>query len=292
MTTYHALAVTTSYWKPNDDYTRAILDALDGKIRDGDFVVISEKAVSTASGNIQDESTVKPSANAKFIARFWMRFVWGYLLGVLCHFGQRLLMRLRDYPVDSGSRHKQVALCQAGFLDALMFGSEGAIDGSNLAFSYVSLPLKNADEIAGQIQTQIRRKLHIKVCVIIADTDKTYKLGNFYFTPRPNPLKGIHSGGGFITYTLGRTLRLRKNSTPIAAVGCILSAPEALKITNIADKARGQGGGATVWDMAARFRVGFNDVTWEMLCALRHQPIVVVREANRSLIDWKPLRAQ
>ena len=51
-----------------------------------------------------------------------------------------------------------------------------------------------------------------------------------------------------------------------------------MKITNIADKARGPGSGATVWDMAARFGVEVNDVTWEMLEAIGHKPIVIVRK--------------
>ena len=121
---------------------------------------------------------------------FWMRIVWGYPLGFFCGFGHRLLKRLREYPLESGSKHKQVALEHAGLLGALLFGSEGGIDGSNLAYSYVSLPLNNADELAQKIQKQIRKQLGKSVCVVIADTDKTYKFHNFYFTPRPNPLKG------------------------------------------------------------------------------------------------------
>ena len=127
-----------------------------------------------------------------------MRIIWGYALGVLCGFGQRLLRRLREYPIDSGSRHKQVAQQYAGFWQALMFGSEGGIDGSNLPYSYVSLPLPNSDELARRIQSQIRQCLQIEICIVIADTDKTYKFRNFLFTPRPCPLKGIHSLGGFL----------------------------------------------------------------------------------------------
>ena len=136
-----------------------------------------------------------------------------------------------------------------------MFGSEGGIDGSNLPYSYVSLPLNNADEVAQEIREQIFVKLKRNVCVIIADTDKTYKFRNFFFTPRPKPMKGIHSFGGSATYIIGRMLKLKKSSTPLAVAGCNLQASEALKITNIADKARGPGSGATVWDMAARFQV-------------------------------------
>ena len=229
-------------------------------------------------GNMVDESTVKPSLTARVLAGFWMRVVWGYPLGILCGFGPRLLKRLRNYPFESGSRHKQVALQYAGFWQALMFGSEGGIDGSNLPYSYVSLPLSNPEELAQKIQTQIQQKLQKNVCVIIADTDKTYKFRNFFFTPRPHPLKGIHSLGASITFIFGRILKFKKSSTPLAVAGCNLGAAEALKITNIADKARGPGSGATVWDMAARFRVEVNDVTWEMLMAIRHKPIVIVRK--------------
>jgi F420-0:gamma-glutamyl ligase-like protein len=278
MTKYYALAVATGYWKPSDNYTDKIIDALEGKIENGDFVVVSEKAISTATGNIIDESTIKTSLNAKVIARFWMRIAWGYPLGILCRFGQRLLHRLREYPLESGSRHKQVALQHAGFSQALMFGSEGGIDGSNLPYSYVSLPLGNAAEIAREIQNQIRLKLRKNVCVIIADTDKTYKFRNFFFTPRPKPLKGIHSFGGFTTYITGRMLKLKKSSTPLSVAGCNLQASEALTITNIADKARGSGSGATVWDMAARFQVEVNGVTWDMLTKVRHKPLVIVRK--------------
>ena len=144
MTKYTALAIATNYWKPNSNYTEKIIIAIESKVEDGDFVVVSEKAISTALGNMVDEGTVKPSLTARVLARFWMRLVWGYPLGILVGFGPRLLKRLRNYPLESGSRHKQVALQYAGFWQALMFGSEGGIDGSNLPYSYVSLPLNNA----------------------------------------------------------------------------------------------------------------------------------------------------
>jgi F420-0:gamma-glutamyl ligase-like protein len=280
MTKYTALAITTNYWKPHINYIEKIIIAIENKVENGDFVVVSEKAISTALRSMVDESTVNPSLTARVIARFWMRLCWGYPLGILCGFGQRLLRRLRSYPLESGSRHKQVALQYAGFLQALMFGSEGGIDGSNLPYSYVSLPLDNTDELAQEIKTQIGQRLRKNVCVIIADTDKTYKFRNFFFTPRPCPLKGIHSLGASSTYIVGRILKLKKSSTPLTAAGSNISANEALKITNIADKARGPGSGATVWDMAARFHVDVNGVSWEMLAAIKHKPIVIVRKTR------------
>ncbi len=277
MTKYNALAVSTNYWKPHSNYTDKIINAIKDKVENGDFVVVSEKAISTALNNMIDESTIKPRLVARVLARFWMRLIWGYPLGILCGFGQRLLKRLRNYPLESGSRHKQVALQYAGFWQALMFGSEGGIDGSNLAYSYVSLPLVNTDKLGQNIQNQIRHQLQKNVCVIIADTDKTYKLRSFFFTPRPNPLKGIHSLGSG-SYLVGRFFKFKKSSTPLTVSGCSLSASEALKITNIADKARGPGSGATVWDMAARFKVNVDDVSWEMLETIGHKPIVIVRK--------------
>jgi F420-0:gamma-glutamyl ligase-like protein len=279
MAKYYALALTTKYWKPGEKYEDKIAEALKDKINDGDFVVISEKAISTSLGKMLDESIVKPSLNAKIIARFWMRIVWGYHLGILCGFGQRLLFRLRNYPLETGSRHKQVALQYSGLLQALMFGSEGGIDGSNLPYSYVSLPLINADKLVQEIHRKISFKLKKNVYVILVDTDKTYSFRNYFFTPRPNPMKGIHSFGGTITYVAARVLKLKRSSTPLAVAGGKLHANEALKIANIADRARGPGSGATVWDMAARFQVPVNGVTWDMLSKIRHKPIVIVRKA-------------
>jgi F420-0:gamma-glutamyl ligase-like protein len=168
-----------------------------------------------------------------------------------------------------------------------MFGSEGGIDGSNLPYSYVSLPLDNASNLAQEIQSEIRLKLHKNVCVLIADTDKTYKFRNFFFTPRPKPLKGIQSFGGTATYVIARMLKFKKSSTPLAVAGCNLQANKALTITNIADKARGPGSGATVWDMAARFKVEVNGVSWEMLSKIRHKPLVIVR---KNIVDAESKR--
>jgi F420-0:gamma-glutamyl ligase-like protein len=279
MTKYYALAVTTKYWKLGEDYANEIIKVIGKRVDNGDFVVVSEKALSTALNNIIDESHVYPSLNAKLISKLWMRIVWGYFLGVACHLGQRLLRRLREYPLEAGSRHKQVALQHAGLPQALMFGSEGGIDGSNLPYSYVSLPLNNACKLAEEIRQRIWLELRKKVTVIIVDTDKTYSFRNFHFTPRPKPMKGIQSLAGICSYIIGRFLKLKKRSTPLAVAGCSLQAEEALKIAHIADRARGPGSGATVWDMAARFKVEITGVSWDMLAKLKHKPIVIVRKA-------------
>jgi len=278
MVRYKALAVATKFWRPGENYLEEIIKGVKGKVSDGDFVVISEKAISTAKNNIVDESDVKPSLSAKLIAKYWMRIVWGYILGPLCHFQVRLLQYLREYPLEFGSRHKQVALQHAGLFQALMFGSEGGIDGSNLAYAYVSLPLNNADGMAEKIRRQIQLRVGKKVFVMIVDTDKTYSFGNFHFTPRPKPAKGIHSFGGFITYVIGRSFKLKRHPTPIAVVGCKISMEGALTVASVANRVRGFGAGGTVWDMAEKFQVELASVSWEMLETVKHKPIAIIRE--------------
>jgi F420-0:gamma-glutamyl ligase-like protein len=277
MAKYKALPITTKYWRTGENYLEEIIKSIKGKILNGDFVVLSEKAISIALNNVIDENNVQPSLSAKLIAKWWMPVIWGYFLGPLCHFQDRLLQRLRKYPLELGSRHKQVALQYAGLLQALMFGSEGGIDGSNLPYSYVSLPLNNADVIAEKIHLQIFLRLKKKVFVMIVDTDKTYSFRNFHFTPRPKPIKGIHSFSGFIAYVVGRIFKLKKRATPIAVAGCKMSVKKALEIAEVANRVRGFGAGRTVWDVAEKFKVDLANVSWEMLEAVKHKPIVIVR---------------
>jgi len=274
---YKAVAVTTRYWRPGEDYLKQIVKAIENKIEDGNFVTISEKAISTALGNLADESVVQPGWFALFLAKYWMRFVWVYILGPICHLRKKTVQHLRAYPIREGSAHKQVALEHAGLLQALMQGSEGAIDGSNLPHSYVSLPLRNAQQIAQKIRKQIKSKLGKKVIVVIVDTDKTYSLKGFHFTPRPKPIKGIHSFGGFFAYVPGRFFKLKRRATPIAVAGSKIGVEEALEIAQTANISRGFGAGRTVWDMAKTFRVPLTGVTWEMLDKVKHQPIVIVK---------------
>jgi F420-0:gamma-glutamyl ligase-like protein len=274
---YRAFAVESRYWKPGDDYIKQLIQNIKNIVNDGDFVTVSEKAVSTALGNIIDEKTVKPSRLARFIAKYWMQLVWPYILGPVCHLRQKTIDYLRSYPPEEGSRHKQLALEQGGFLQALMHGSEAGIDGSNLAQSYVSLPLKNAEEIAQKLRERIEAELGKKVTVAVVDTDKTYSMKGFHFTPRPKPLKGIHSLGGVLAYVAGRSLKLKKRATPIAVSGPQITTEEAIEIAKIANRKRGIGAGRTVWDMAKTFNVNLTDVTWRMLDSVKHRPIVIIR---------------
>ena len=276
MKEYSISAIRTEYWMPNSNYLDIIVSALRGRVNDGDIIVISEKALSIAKGLIIDEKSVKAGLLARILACFWMRIVWGYFLGRLCRLRKKNVQRLRRYPCLDGGRHKQVALRYAGFLEALLWGSEGGIDGSNLPYAYVCLPLDDPQREADEIRLYIRSRLGKRVTVMIVDTDKTYSFRNFHFTHRPVFFDGIHRLPA-AAYILGRMLRLKRRSTPIALSGMRLDVESALNIAEAANRARGFGAGRTVWDMADRFGVDLTGVTWEMLRRIEHKPIVIVR---------------
>jgi F420-0:gamma-glutamyl ligase-like protein len=274
---YKALAVTTQYWKPNEDYLAMIITALKGKAQEGDILVVSEKAISTATGNIADEAVVKPSLTAQFLAKYWMRYIWTYVLGPLCHARKTKISHFKNYPLGEGRAHKQIALQYGGFLQALMPDSEAGIDGSNLPYSYVSFSLKNAYRIAETIRDGIKVELGENVAVMIVDTDKTYSWRNFHFTSRPDPIRGIQSVGGFTAYIIGRVFKLKKRATPLAVAGAKISVEEALDVADLANRTRGFGTGKTIWDMAKTFNVSLTSVSWKMLEQTEHKPIVIVK---------------
>ena len=279
-----ARALRTRYWRPGTDFAREALGAVRGLLRDGDFLVISEKAICTALGKLVDEAGVKASSLARFLASFWTRGIWGHVLGPFCGLRPETLSKLRSYPLEEGASHKQVALRLRGPLAALMWGSEGGIDGSNLPFSLVSLPLEpeEAEAIAVELAERARAELGKEVVVLIADSDRTYSLGQLHISPRETAVRGIIGGLGAIAYVIGNALRLRGRPTPVASSEPALGPELALRITSVAEKAMGHGAGRDVWDMAARFGVGLTEVTWEMLESIPHKPVAIVRPLRRG----------
>lgn len=279
---YKTMPVVTRYWRPGENYLEQIVEALRGKIQNADIVTVSEKAISTANGNIIDESPIQASSLASFLAKYWMHLFWGHTLGILCHLRGYTIRRLRTYPLQEGAKHKQLALEKAGFLQALTHGSEGGIDGSNLPYSYVSLTIKDPERIAGQVRDKIKSELRKEVIVMIVDTDKTFSCLNFHFTTRPVSTRGIKSLGGVFAYIVGRFLKLRMRATPIAVSDAGMSAEIALQVAAVADRARGYGAGRSVWEMADSFNVSLTKVTWEMLDRIDHKPVVIVRPMRKS----------
>ncbi|RLE78937.1 MAG: hypothetical protein DRJ51_02395 [Thermoprotei archaeon] len=276
---YLVRALKTPYWRPGCNYIGLIIRSLRKvNLKDDDIVIVSEKAIAVAEGNIVDESKIRPGLLARFLARIWMRIIWGYFLGVMCRMSRRTLYNLRNYPLELGARHKQLVIRTVSPLQALSFGSEGGIDATNLPYAYVSLPLKNPVEKAEKIRKAIEKSLGKRVIVMVLDSDRCYSWKSFHICPRSTFVKEIASKGGFMTYVLCNFLRLKASPTPLAIVGGKLDIGEALRIACIAEKYRGHGAGRDVWEMARRFGTELDKVTWKMLESIPHRPIVVIRK--------------
>ncbi|MFH1327936.1 MAG: coenzyme F420-0:L-glutamate ligase [Candidatus Bathyarchaeota archaeon] len=272
--------IKTKYWRIHTDYLQEIVDSISKIIKEGDMLVVSEKAISVAQGNIVDESIITPGASASFLAKFWMRVLWGYLFGVSCRLKRQTIERIRNYPVNLGARHKQLALIKVGFLQALRFGSEGGIDVSNLPQSYSCLPLRDPTSEAKKIFKCILMETGKNVTVLIVDSDKTYSFRGLHLSPTRTNVEGIHCKGGFILYLLGRFFKFRPRSTPKAIFPLgTLTIEEALDLSESVHHLRGCGAGKTVWDMAEKFNVGLTKVTWAMLDSIEHYPIVILRRS-------------
>ncbi|MEM2965229.1 MAG: coenzyme F420-0:L-glutamate ligase [Candidatus Bathyarchaeia archaeon] len=269
------LSLKSAYWRPGTAYQRLVLDMIKDHVKDGDIVVISEKAIATALGNLADESKLKPGKLAYLLARLWIRFAWGYLLGAVSRMSLKNIQRLRYYPLEEGARHKQLCLRTVGLLHALKHWSEGGIDASNLPGSMVMIPLAEGNVVAKKLKEEIRRALRKRVMVMIVDSDKTFTFRNVHFASRRTDVKGIINIGP-LAFILGRALKLRARSTPIA-VSEKISVNLALNVAAVANKARGSGMGRTVWDASARFNVPVTQLTWEMLESNEHRPVTLVR---------------
>ena len=270
-------AIKTKFWRPSKDYLTVIVESVQSLLKNGDIVVISEKAISTSLGNIVDESQVVPGLLAKLLVILWMRLFWGFFLGNICRFKESSINHFRFYPLEEGASHKQVVLRRSGFLSALKYGSEGGIDISNMPSSFASLPLERPEIQARKIYEELKKKTGKDITVIISDTDSTFSLNNFHFTAHPHPINGIKKFGGVLPFILGRTLKLKQRATPLGVGGTKIGVEEALLFAEIAHHIRGSGAGRTVWDMVERYSVNFSEITWNMLDQVNHFPIVLIR---------------
>ncbi|MDP6458684.1 MAG: coenzyme F420-0:L-glutamate ligase [Candidatus Bathyarchaeota archaeon] len=271
-----AIKIKTKYWLPGTNYVNEIVESVKNILQDGDIVTISEKAISTAMGNLIDESQIEPGRLAKLLTSFWMRRLWGGPFGKLAKLRDHTIERLKKYPISEGAAHKQVALDHVGLLHALRHYSEGGIDASNLPYSYVCLPLKDPKRIADSIQIALD-DVRNHLSVIIVDGDTTFSRRNLHIGPRNVPISGILYIGGFLTFLIGRKLNFTARSTPLVETGVFRNPDLVLTLANVSHRVRGHGAGRTVWDMAKRFGVGLTEVTWDMLRLVDHYPIAILR---------------
>ncbi|MBC7119488.1 MAG: coenzyme F420-0:L-glutamate ligase [Methanobacteriaceae archaeon] len=276
MDNYRVIPVKTGYIRPNEGLDE-LIDKAGSIVEDGDYLVVSETPVAISQGRIVDESEYEPSFLAFLLADVWSKYIWGYLLGPLLGVKKRTIRNLRRLPREARA-HKEVVLRYYGIKHALKPGSEAGIDLSNLPGALVALLPEDPGSVSEHIAKNIREKYGKDVTVIIIDTDATYKLMGYYFTPLPCAINGIKSDTGFWGYLLGRFSDTIL-PTPIAASRRI-SLDSILKIAKIAEdyhKNRDEHI-ETVYDMEKIFKEEKDRITIKSLESIEHVPAVIIRE--------------
>ena len=273
---YKVIPIETHYIKPNESIDFMIED-ISKLAEDGDYLVIAETPISVSQGRLVDEADYTPSFKATFLATYWSKYLWGYVLGPLLGIKERTIKNLRKLPEES-KRHKELVLQLYGWKHALKPASEAGIDLSNAPGTYVSLLPENPEKVAKEITEDIKNKTNNTVTTLIIDTDATYKRGNKYFTGLPIAIPGIEADKGVFGYTLGQ-LSENLGSTPL---GCSreIAVDEAILIANVAEDYQKSLSTAmeTIYSVKEVLGSDTDGVTVESLDSIIHTPAVLIRK--------------
>lgn len=269
---YIVIPIETGYIKPNENLN-SIINPAKEIMEDGDYLVIAETPVSVSQGRLVDESRYSPSLKAKFLTTVWSKYLWGYVFGPILGIKKRTIKNLRRLPKETYA-HKEVVLQLYGLKHALKPASEAGIDLSNAPGSCVSLLPENPQKVAKQLKAKIGKN----VCVMIIDTDATYKKNGKYFTGLPIAIDGIEANKGVIGYVKGQ-LGENMGSTPL---GCSenISVEEGLKIANIAEDYQKSLATemSTIHSVKSVLGTYESSVTIEALDSITHTPAVIIRK--------------
>lgn len=269
---YIVIPIETGYIKPNENLN-SIINPAKEIMEDGDYLVIAETPVSVSQGRLVDESRYSPSLKAKFLTTVWSKYLWGYVFGPILGIKKRTIKNLRRLPKETYA-HKEVVLQLYGLKHALKPASEAGIDLSNAPGSCVSLLPENPQKVAKQLKAKIGKN----VCVMIIDTDATYKKNGKYFTGLPIAIDGIEANKGVIGYVKGQ-LGENMGSTPL---GCSenISVEESLKIANIAEDYQKSLATemSTIHSVKSVLGTDESSVTIEALDSITHTPAVIIRK--------------
>lgn len=269
---YIVIPIETGYIKPNENLN-SIINPAKEIMEDGDYLVIAETPVSVSQGRLVDESRYSPSLKAKFLTTVWSKYLWGYVFGPILGIKKRTIKNLRRLPKETYA-HKEVVLQLYGLKHALKPASEAGIDLSNAPGSCVSLLPENPQKVAKQLKAEIGKN----VCVMIIDTDATYKKNGKYFTGLPIAIDSIEANKGVIGYVKGQ-LGENMGSTPL---GCSenISVEEGLKIANIAEDYQKSLATemSTIHSVKSVLGTDESSVTIEALDSITHTPAVIIRK--------------
>ena len=273
---YKVIPIETHYIKPNESIDFMIED-ISKLANEGDYLVIAETPISVSQGRLVDEADYTPSLKATFLATYWSKYLWGYVLGPLLGIKERTIKNLRKLPEES-KRHKEVVLQLYGWKHALKPASEAGIDLSNAPGTCVSLLPENPEKVAKEITEDIKSKTNNTITTLIIDTDATYRRGNKYFTGLPIAIPGIEADKGVFGYTLGQ-LSENLGSTPL---GCSreIDVDEAIEIANVAEDYQKSLSTAmeTIYSVKDVLDSDTHEVTVESLDSIIHTPAVLIRK--------------
>ncbi|MDP3066781.1 MAG: coenzyme F420-0:L-glutamate ligase, partial [Methanobacteriaceae archaeon] len=191
---YKTIPVRTGYIRPQQPYD-IIVDNSQELLEDGDFLVISETPLAISQGRLVDESQIKPSFKAYFLAEWWSKYLWGYILGPVLGIKDRTIKNLKNLPPEARA-HKELILRIYGWKHALKPASEAGVDLSNAPGACVSLLPDNPQKIAEDINEKIQSRTGKSVIVMVIDTDATYKWAGKIFTSLPCAVPQIKSDLG------------------------------------------------------------------------------------------------
>ncbi|MDD6048235.1 MAG: coenzyme F420-0:L-glutamate ligase [Methanobrevibacter ruminantium] len=273
---YKVIPIETHYIKPNESIA-FMIDDISKLANEGDYLVIAETPISVSQGRLVDEADYTPSLKATFLATYWSKYFWGYVLGPILGIKERTIKNLRKLPEES-KRHKEVVLQLYGWKHALKPASEAGIDLSNAPGTCVSLLPENPEKVAKEISADIKNKTSNTITTLIIDTDATYRIGNKYFTGLPIAIPGIEADKGVFGYTLGQ-LSENLGSTPL---GCSreIDVDEAIEIANVAEDYQKSLSTAmeTIYSVKDVLDSDTHEVTVESLDSIIHTPAVLIRK--------------
>lgn len=278
---YQVIPIETHYIKPNESID-FMIDKVCELCEEGDYLVIAETPISVSQGRLVDEADYTPSFKAKFLATYWSKYLWGYVLGPALGIKERTIKNLRRLPEES-KRHKEVILDLYGWKHALKPASEAGVDLSNSPGTYVSLLPENPEKVAEEINASIKEKKSRDVTVLIIDTDATYKRGDRYFTGLPIAIPGIESNKGVFGYTLGQ-LSENVGSTPL---GCSreITVEEGIEIANVAEDYQNSLSTAMATIHSVKEVLNednTSEVSVEALDSITHTPAVLIRKTDKT----------
>lgn len=273
---YETISIITDYININEGYEKLLKQVCKHCI-DDDYIIISETPISTAEGNIADESKYKPSLLSVFLSDIWSKLLFGYILSPLLKDKKRTINNLRRMPVEARN-HKEFILKEYGLKYALQPTSEAGVDLSNMEKQYASPLPENPEKSANNIKYLIKKHCNKDVNVLIIDTDATYQIFNYKYTLIPKSINQVHNSLGIFGYILKNFSKYL--GPTILATTSNEDFEHLNKIANICEKQQLKNSDTffdTVYSMQEEYNTSYKNITNEMLNENKHIPAVIFR---------------